>query len=64
MTATAFWVPLQTKRLRPSRLEREAFGLAPKSSAGVSLLQIVSTIWSVRVSITLSVSLPALATTT
>ena len=48
----------------PARLvERQAFGCAPKRSAGFCRAQIVSTTASLRVSITLSVSLPALATT-
>src|ERR1035441_4787017 len=63
MTPTAFCVPLQTKSVLPDGANASAFGLAPNGSPGFWRAQIVSTIFSVRVSITLKVSLPALATT-
>src|SRR5436190_23908260 len=62
-TATAFCVPLQTKRVEPDLSKVSAFGAAPKRSLGFCRIQIVSMTPSVRVSITLSVSLAALATT-
>src|SRR5208283_3670931 len=62
-TATAFCVPLQTKSVLPDLSNASALGCAPNKSAGFCRAQIVSTILSVRVSMTLNVSLPAFATT-
>src|SRR4051812_7049656 len=63
ITATAFWVPLQTNSLRPDLSKAKAFGLAPNKSAGLCRVQIVSVISSDFTLKTLNVSLPALATT-
>ena len=62
-TATAFCVPLQTNSVLPDLSNASASGCAPNGSPGFCRAQIVSTILSERVSITLTVSLPALATT-
>ena len=59
----AFWVPLQTNNFLPFGVNVSALGWAPNKSAGFWRIQMVSTILSVRVSSTLSVSLPVLATT-
>src|SRR3954464_15443751 len=61
--ATAFCVPLQTKRRLPEGSNARAFGCAPNRSEGLTRPHTVSIILSVRVSTTDSVSLPALATT-
>ena len=37
ISAMAFWEPLQTQSVRPSRLKVRALGAAPKRSAGVCL---------------------------
>src|ERR1044071_7628984 len=62
-TATAFCVPLQTKSRLPDLSNANALGCAPNKSAGFCRAQIVSTILSVRVSMTLNESLPAFAQT-
>src|SRR5258708_15358200 len=62
-TATAFCEALQIKRRLPERSNASASGWAPKRSAGFSRMLMVSTTWSLGVSMMESVSLPALATT-
>src|SRR5207244_651690 len=61
-TATAFCVPLQTNKVPPVLSKASALGLAPKKSPVCHFREIVSTTLSVRASMTLTVSLPALAT--
>ena len=61
MTATLFCVPLQTYRVLPDPSKQSALGLQPNGSDFSHRVEMVSTTESVVVSMTLSVSLLALA---
>ena len=64
ITATAFCEPLHAKSVLPDLSKARASGCAPNKSDGFCRVLIVSTTRSARASMTLKVSLPALATTT
>ena len=51
MTATLFWVPLQTYKLLPVLSKQRAFGLHPNGSVFSHRVEMVSTMESVLVSI-------------